>query len=144
MKTNVIVTMFGPNWLFSTAACKVSFSNRISFRFEWFSHGMIFLANTGLITFLVYLHMGEAKVSCIWRHRDVQLLLAYRWARPGILAADKGRGRMFLFLVSSLSFIFHCPLSLSFISTTISSISLLSFSGRRHKITHKGWRVVKP
>ena len=32
-------------------------------------------------------------------------------------------------------------LSLSFISTTISSFP---FSGRRHKMTHKGWRVVKP
>ena len=39
------------------------------------------------------------------------------------------------------------PLSslfLSFISSTISSISFLPFSGRRHKMTHKGWRVVKP
>ena len=35
-------------------------------------------------------------------------------------------------------------LSLSFISSTISSISFLPFSGRRHKMTHKGWRVVKP
>ena len=33
------------------------------------------------------------------------------------------------------------PLSLSFIS---SSISLLPFSGRRHKMTHKDWPVVKP
>ena len=31
-----------------------------------------------------------------------------------------------------------------FISSTISSISFLPFSGRRHKMTHKGWRVVKP
>ena len=39
------------------------------------------------------------------------------------------------------------PLSslfLSFISSTISSIILLPFSGRRHKMTHKGWRVIKP
>ena len=38
----------------------------------------------------------------------------------------------------------HFPLSslsLSFISSTI---SLLPFSGRQHKMTHKGWRVVKP
>ena len=36
------------------------------------------------------------------------------------------------------------PLSLFFISSTISSISLLPFSGRSHKMTHKGGRVVKP
>ena len=39
---------------------------------------------------------------------------------------------------------FHFPpssLSLSFISSTI---SFLPFSGRRHKMTHKGWRVIKP
>ena len=32
----------------------------------------------------------------------------------------------------------------SFIFSTISSISFLPFSGRQHKVTHKGWRVVKP
>ena len=35
-------------------------------------------------------------------------------------------------------------LSLSFISSTISSISFLPFSGIRHKMTLKGWRAVKP
>ena len=53
-------------------------------------------------------------------------------------------GNVFIFSVSSLSFIFLSPLSLSFISPTISSISLLPFSQRQHKMTHKGWRVVKP
>ena len=38
---------------------------------------------------------------------------------------------------------FPPPLSFSFISSTISSISLLPFSGRQHKMAHKGWRVVK-
>ena len=37
----------------------------------------------------------SAKVSCIYRHRDVQLILAYSWA-PAILVAGKGRGGMFL------------------------------------------------
>ena len=32
----------------------------------------------------------------------------------------------------------------SFILVVNSSISLLPFSGRRHKMTHKGWRLVKP
>ena len=40
-----------------------------------------------------------AKVSCILRHRGIQLILAYSWARPAILEADKGRGGMFLFLL---------------------------------------------
>ena len=43
--------------------------------------------------------------------------------------------------VSSLSFIFLSPLFFSFIS---SIISLLPFPGRRHKMTHKGWHVIKP
>ena len=38
----------------------------------------------------------------------------------------------------------HSPLSLYFISSTISAISLLPFSGRQHQKTHKDWRVVKP
>ena len=45
----------------------------------------------------------------------------------------------FPFIPARLSF-----LSLSFISSTISSISFLPFSGRRHKMIDKGWRVVKP
>ena len=42
---------------------------------------------------------------------------------------------------------FHFPLSslsLFFISSTVSSISFLPLSGRWHKMTHKGWCVVKP
>ena len=33
-----------------------------------------------------------AKVSCILRHRGVQLILAYSWTRPAILVAGKDRG----------------------------------------------------
>ena len=89
--------------------------------------------------------LGEAKVSCILRHRGVQLILAYSWARPAVLVAGKGRGEYFYF-ACFLTFIHFSlsPLSLSFICYTISSISVLPFSGRRHKLTHKGWRVVKP
>ena len=84
--------------------------------------------------------LGGAKVLCISRHRGVQLILAYSWARPAILVAGKGRGGMFFILsVSSLSLpVPLSSLSLSFISSTISSISFLPFSGRRHKMTHKG------
>ena len=74
--------------------------------------------------------LGGAKVSCILRHRGVQLILAYSWARPAVLAG-KGRGGMFYF-VCFFTFI-PVPLSslfLSFICSTISSISFLPFSGR--------------
>ena len=85
--------------------------------------------------------MNPPNVLCILRQRGVQLRLAYSWARSAILVAGKGRGGggggLFLFLLflhfySCSSFF---PLSLSFISSTI---SFLPFSGRRHKITHKG------
>ena len=103
--------------------------------------------------------LGEVKVSCILHHWGIQLILVYNWARPAILAAGKDRGGMFLFLL----FIFLSPLSFSFIFSTISSISsisllkgwrvvkpqhtsisLLPFSGRWYKMTHRGWCVVKP
>ena len=89
--------------------------------------------------------LGVAKVLCILCHWGFQLILAYSWARPAILVAGKGRGGMFYFFC----FFTFIPvplssLSLSFISCTISSISFLPFSGRQHKMTHKGWRVVKP
>ena len=88
---------------------------------------------------------GGAKVSCILRHRGVQLILAYNWARPVTLVTGKGRGGMFYFFCFFTFILVRLSyLSLSFISSTISSISFLPFSGRRHKMTHKGWRVVKP
>ena len=71
-------------------------------------------------------------------------ILAYSWARPAILVVGKGRGGMFLFCFFSFIPVPHSSLFLSFISSTISSISFLPFSGRRHKMTHKGWRVFKP
>ena len=65
--------------------------------------------------------------------------------KSAILAAGKGRGRVFYFFCFFTFIHFPLsPLSLSFISSTISSISLLPFSGRQHKMTHKGWRAVKP
>ena len=63
--------------------------------------------------------------------------------KPIILVAGKGRGGMFLFqlflhfhscffpvrLFHPLYYVFYC---------------FLPFSGRWHKMTHKGWRVIKP
>ena len=84
----------------------------------------------------------RCRVSC---HQGIQLILAYSWARPAILLAGKGWGRMFYFFCF-FTFI-PVPLSslpLSYISPTISSMSFLPFSGRWHKMTHKGWCVAKP
>ena len=82
--------------------------------------------------------LGEAKVSCILRHRGVQLIFAYSWAWPAILAEGKSRGGMFLLLLflhfHSFSFLPRPSLS----SPLLSPIHLLPFSGRRHKMTHKG------
>ena len=89
--------------------------------------------------------LAEAKVSCILCYQGIQLILAYSWARPATLAAGGGRGGMFLlFLFLHFhSFSSFSPVPL-FHSSTISSISFLPFSRRRHKMTHKGWCVVKP
>ena len=87
--------------------------------------------------------MGEAKVLCILHHRGIQLILAYSCARPAVLAAGKGRGGMFHFFFS-FTFI-HFPFSLVLLFHLIYYLfSLLHFSERRHKMTHKGWHVVKP
>ena len=56
----------------------------------------------------------------------------FPWSRKGKW------GNVFIPSITSLSFLF------SFISSTISSISFLPFSGSRHKMTYKDWRVVKP
>ena len=45
----------------------------------------------------------------------------------------------FTFIPVPLSSLF-----LSFIFSSISSISIFPFSGRWHKMTHKGWYVIKP
>ena len=74
-----------------------------------------------------------AKVSCILRHRGIQLILAYSWTRPSILVAGKGTGgcgggEAFILSVSSLSFLLiflPCP-SLS--SPLLCLLSLFSFS----------------
>ena len=80
--------------------------------------------------------LGEAKVSCNWYFLTVG---------QGLLSLQQAKvEENFLFLLflhfHSFSF-FPCP-SLS--SSLQSPISLLPFSERGHKMTHKGWRVVRP
>ena len=101
---------------------------------------------------------GMAKVSCILYHWGVQLMLAYSWARLAILVAGKDRGGCLLLLLLLFFYVFFfnffcfftsipvplSSLSLSFISSTVSSITFLPFSRRRYKMIHKGWRVIKP
>ena len=63
-------------------------------------------------------------MSCIFHYQGVQLRLANSWSRPAILAVGKSRGGMFLFLQFLHFHSFFSPvLSLSFISSTISSLS---------------------
>ena len=91
--------------------------------------------------------LGVAKVLCILHHRGVQLRLAYSWARPAIFVAGKVEGECFYFFCFYTFIpVYIFSLSLSFISSTgtIFSISFLPFSGRWHKMTHKGWHVVRP
>ena len=86
---------------------------------------------------------GGAKVSCILCHLGVHLILAYSWARPVILVAGKGRGGMFLFLLflyfHSCSSFFPAP----FFHFRHLFYLFLPFSGRQHKMTNKGWHVIK-
>ena len=88
---------------------------------------------------------GGAKVLCVLHHQGDQLILAYSWTRPAIFVAGKGRGGMFFYFFCFFTLI---PASLSSLSLffifLLSLLSLLPFSGRRHKMTHKSWRVVKP
>ena len=80
------------------------------------------------------------KVLCILHHWGVQLILAYSWARPAILVVGKGIGGMFLFLLflHFLSCSSFFPVPLFHLLYSLSSISFLPFSGRRHKMTLKG------
>ena len=89
--------------------------------------------------------VGCAMVLCSSHQQGVQLILAYSWARPVSLKQVRVWGEYFYFFYFfTFTPIPLSSLSLSFISSTISSISFLPFSGRRHKMTHRGWRVVKP
>ena len=71
---------------------------------------------------------GGAKVSCILRHRSVQLILAHNWARPAILESGKVRGGSFYFFcfftVIPVPFFPYSSLS----SLLLSLLSLFSLS----------------
>ena len=113
---------------------------------------------------LLYLRSAVSFLCCFWQHVrktcsegvfdgnsgiifsiSLQNILAYSWARPAILVAGRGRGGMFLFLL-----ILHFHSCSSFFPVHLfhlfyfSSIYFLSFSGRQFKMTHMGWRVIKP
>ena len=80
--------------------------------------------------------LGEARCP-ILRHRGVQLIFAYRWAGLAIFAEGNGRGGMIYFFCF-FTFI-HFPFSpVPLFHFLYCLLSLLPFSGRRHKMTHKG------
>ena len=66
---------------------------------------------------------------CILRHRGIQLILAYSWARPAILVAGKSRGGGGCFYF----FCFFTFIPVHSCSSLISSIPFLTFSGRGQK-----------
>ena len=76
--------------------------------------------------------LGEAKVSFIWVTR------ASNWYWLTVEQESKGRGGKFLFLH------FHSFSSFSPVPPFHLLYYLLPFSGRWHKMTHEGWRVIKP
>ena len=48
----------------------------------------------------VYTYQGVVRwCEGVLRHRGIQLIVAYSWAKPAILVAGKGRGGTFLFLL---------------------------------------------
>ena len=94
-----------------------------------FQHGIS--VDVALHLFFVFSEVGSsvAKVSCIWRHRGVQLILANSKARSSSLLADKGRGGIFFISsVSSLSFLFLFLLCPSLSSHLLSILSIFSLS----------------
>ena len=70
--------------------------------------------------------LSEAKVSCSFCHQGAQMILAYSWARPAVVAAGKGRGGMLLFLLFISIYLFLPYLSLS--PPLLSLLSLFSLS----------------
>ena len=82
---------------------------------------------------------GVVKVSCILRHRGIQLILAYSWTKPAILVAGKGIGGMFLYFLflhfHSCSSFFPVPL---FHRLCYLFYLFFPFCGRMHKMTYKG------
>ena len=102
----------------------LSIYNRICFHFYWcgwWSKGVEYLTSPG-------------------RPTDTDLQLG----KTCYLAAGKGSGCYYFFCFNTFIHLTISLLVLSFICASISSISFLSFSGRRHKMTDKGWGVVKP
>ena len=88
---------------------------------EW-GKGVMNLASPGHPTDLGF-QLGNACYPCSW------------WVREG----------MFLFLLFLHFYSFSSfSVSLFFISSAISSVSLLPFSWRWHKMTLRGWCVIKP
>ena len=78
----------------------------------WIKYGDHWELNSLMLQCLLLATMtgwpGGAKESCILRHQGVQLILAYRWAKPAILLAGKSRGGMLFFLLLFLLFLhFH-------------------------------------
>ena len=100
---------------------------------------------------LASIHMTVEGGWVRWRCPVAFVTMAPNWywltVGQSLLSLQQVRveGECCYFFCSFTFFQFHLSsLSLSFISSTISSISFLPFSGRCRKMTHKGWHVIKP
>ena len=94
--------------------------------FWWLLTAYIFLEKIRKIFIwkLSYVDINAVKSEC---HRGIQLILAYSWARLAILVVGKGREEFFYcFCFFSFIPVPLSSLSLSFISSSISSISKVS------------------
>ena len=89
-----------------------------------------FSAFWSVFVVLIERWLDEAKGSCIIRHRGVQLILAYIWARPAILAAGKGRGGCFCSFCFStfIHFPFYPVPLFNLLYIVLSLLSLFSLS----------------
>ena len=89
-----------------------------------------------------------AWASCNERCRVSYVTGASNWywltVGQGLLSLQQVRVDGECFYFSTFIPVPLSPLPHSVIPSTISSVSLLPFSGRRHKMTHKGCRVVTP
>ena len=89
--------------------------------------------NTPLLSMLCVCVGGGGEGVVGWRSHPVSYITGasnwyWRWARPAILVAGKGRGECFLSSVSSLSFLFLFLPVPSLSSTLLSLLSLFSLS----------------
>ena len=124
------------------------FNSRTNFMLSWVEHEKCFITSGPVHRIIGHCRRYGRTSDCPDVHSDPNLCITspgrptdigLQLARPAILLAGKGRMLLFLLFLHfrSCSSFFHVT------SSTISSIYFLLCT-KRHKMTHKSWRVVKP